>query len=59
LISPLKVWGFLDDAGSGDWAPDNLKNDIGEITNFAENFPKKLKELSTHTRSLIEDENAS
>jgi hypothetical protein len=37
----------------------NLKNDIGEITNFAENFPKKLKELSTHTRSLIEDKNAS
>jgi arylsulfatase A-like enzyme len=57
LISPLKVGRFLEDAGSGDWELYNLKNDIGETNNLAEKFPEKLKELSTHMRSFIEDKN--
>jgi arylsulfatase A-like enzyme len=57
LISPLKVERFLEDAGSGDWELYNLKNDIGETNNLAEKFPEKLKELSTHMRSFIEDKN--
>jgi arylsulfatase len=49
--------GSWKDAGSGDWELYNLKNDIGETNNLAEKFPEKLKELSTHMRSFIEDKN--
>ena len=45
LISPLKVGMFLEDAGSGEWELYNLKEDIGETTNLAAQYPKKVKRL--------------
>ena len=45
LISPLKVGLFLEDAGSGEWELYNLKEDIGETTNLAAKYPKKVKRL--------------
>ena len=45
LISPLKVGLFLEDSGSGEWELYNLKEDIGETTNLAAKYPKKVKRL--------------
>ena len=47
LISPLKVGWFLEDAGSGEWELYNLKEDIGETTNLAAKYPKKVKRLKS------------
>ena len=47
LISPLKVGWFLEDGGSGKWELYNLKNDIGETTNLAAKYPKKVKRLKS------------
>ena len=47
LISPLKVGMFLEDGGSGKWELYHLKNDIGETTNLAAKYPKKVKRLKS------------
>ena len=47
LISPLKVGMFLEDSGSGKWELYNLKDDIGETTNLAAKYPKKVKRLKS------------
>ena len=47
LISPLKVGMFLEDGGSGKWELYNLKEDIGETTNLAAKYPKKVKRLKS------------
>ena len=51
LISPLKVGLFLEDAGSGEWELYNLKEDIGEPTNLADKYPKKVKRLKALLKS--------
>ena len=51
LISPLKVGWFLEDAGSGEWELYNLKEDIGETTNLADKYPKKVKRLQALLKS--------
>ena len=51
LISPLKVGLFLEDAGSGKWELYNLKEDIGETTNLAAKYPKKVKRLKALLKS--------
>ena len=45
LLSPLKVMKFLEDAGSGEWELYNLKEDIGEKKNLAEQYPDKVERL--------------
>jgi len=45
LISPLKVARFLEDAGSGEWELYNLKDDIGETKNLANQYPEKVERL--------------
>ena len=45
LISPLKVAKFLEDAGTGEWELYNLKEDIGETKNLADQYPEKIERL--------------
>ena len=45
LISPLKVMRFLEDAGTGEWELYNLKDDIGETKNLADQYPEKVERL--------------
>ena len=45
LISPLKVMRFLEDAGTGEWELYNLKDDIGETKDLADQYPEKVARL--------------
>jgi len=45
LISPLNVMKFLEDGGTGEWELYNLKEDIGETKNLADQYPEKVERL--------------
>lgn len=51
LISPLKVMNFLEDGGSGNWELYNLKEDIGEKKNLADQYPEKVERLKRLLKS--------
>ena len=36
---------FLEDAGTGEWELYNLKEDIGETKNLADQYPEKIERL--------------
>lgn len=55
LISPLKVMKFLEDAGTGEWELYNLKEDIGETRNLADQYPERVDRL----KRLLEASEAS
>ena len=54
LISPLKVMNFLEDGGSGNWELYNLKKDIGEKKNLADQYPEKVERLKRLLKSSEE-----
>jgi len=54
LISPLKVMNFLEDGGSGNWELYNLKEDIGEKKNLADQYPEKVERLKRLLKSSEE-----
>ena len=45
LISPLNVMQFLEDGGTGEWELYNLREDIGEKKNLAQQHPEKVERL--------------
>ena len=54
LISPLKVMNFLENGGSGNWELYNLKEDIGEKKNLADQYPEKVERLKRLLKSSEE-----
>ena len=54
LIAPLKVMNFLENGGSGNWELYNLKEDIGEKKNLADQYPEKVERLKRLLKSSEE-----